>query len=60
MYICISDNMIFKSYCLIYKSFFALKYYQNFIIHQLGEWEDDNNWFLKTSEVPTNPILKIQ
>ena len=28
-------------------------------------WEDENNgflklWFLKTSEAPTNPILKIQ
>ena len=20
-----------------------MKYYQNFIIHQLGEWEDENN-----------------
>ena len=48
-----------------FKSFFALKYYQNFIIHQLGEWKDENNWFLnlwflKTSEAPANPILKIQ
>ena len=24
-----------------------MKYYQNFIIYQLGEWEDENNWFLK-------------
>ena len=35
------------------------------IIHKLGEWEDENNWllklwFLKTSEAPINPILKIQ
>ena len=28
----------FKSNCLMYKSFFALKYYQNFIIQYLGEY----------------------
>ena len=32
---------------------------------ELVEWEDENNWFLKlwflkTSEAPINPILKIQ
>ena len=44
---------------------FALKFYQRFIIHLLSEWEDENYWskklqFLKTSEAPINPILKIR
>ena len=50
--------------CLIYKFFFALKYYPRFIIHYLGEWEDENNWllklwFLNTFEAPIDPILKF-
>ena len=55
--------MGFKSCYLICKYFFALKYLQNFIIHLLGEVEEENNWllkllFLKTSE--THLVLKIQ
>ena len=40
-------KMGFKSYSLMYKSIFQLKYYQNFIIYKLGECEDENNWLLK-------------
>ena len=31
-------EMIFRFEIII-----IIKYYQNFIIHQLGEWEDENN-----------------
>ena len=39
----ISINRLgFRSCCLIYKSFFELKYFHCFIIHFLSEWEDEN------------------
>ncbi len=38
-----SLKMGLKLSILIYKSIFAQKYYQNFIIHWLDAWEAENN-----------------